>query len=164
MEIALADTLNPKQEKFCQLVAKGEPVYRAYIMAGYVSKTKKDQEANGFRLYRIAQVTARIRELQLKNAAKIGVGVEQIVKELDSVMRLAKKTKQAGAAVAAITTKAKILGLMVDRQEVTQTVVRKPMRTSGAPERMTIEEWKKQFAPKLDLTTSAPANDDEGEA
>ena len=158
---------NPKHEKFCQLVAGGEPIFRAYQLAGYTSKSKKDQEANGFRLYRIASVTARIRELQARNAAKLGVGVEQLVKELDGMLRLARKMKHPAAGVGAIATKAKILGLMVDRQEIQQTVIRKPMRTPDAAGRMSIDDWKKQFAPKLDLPVlpePGPANDDEDAA
>ena len=38
----LADTLNPKQQKFGDLVAEGEPVWRAYQDAGYTAKSKKD--------------------------------------------------------------------------------------------------------------------------
>ena len=162
----MADTLNAKQEKFCLAVAKGEPIWRAYQSAGYTSQSKKDQEANGFRLYRIPQVTARIRELQAKNAAKLGVGVEQIVKELDGMARLARKVKHPAAGVGAIVAKARLLGLMVDRQEVQQTVIRKPMRNADAPPRMSIEDWKRQFAPKLDLPVAGPdpAPDDEDAA
>jgi phage terminase small subunit len=156
---------NPKQEKFAELVAKGNPVWMAYRDAGFQSKTKKDLEANGFRLYRQIQVTNRIKELQHRNAAKLGVGVEQIVKELDGCLRLAKRCKQPAAAVGAVMGKAKVLGLITDRVEQQHTLVRKPMREPGASERMSMDDWKAQFAPKLpqpDLPL--PANDDEDAA
>jgi len=158
----MAGLINPKQEKFAELVAKGNAVWRAYRDAGYTSKSQKDMEANGFRLYRQSAVTSRIRELQARNAAKLGVGVEQIIKELDGMARLAKRTKQPGAGVAAVLGKAKILGLITDRVEQQTTVVRKPPRNPGGEGRMSMDDWKKQFAPQLDLT-DGPANDDGGE-
>lgn len=159
---------NPKQEKFCQLVAKGEPIWRAYRDAGYASKSQKDMEANGFRLYRQAPVRPRIRELQLRNAAKLGVSVDTLVKELDGCLRLARKMKHPAAAIGAVMGKAKLLGLITDKSEVQATVVRKPMRTPGETGRMSMEDWKQQFAPKLEQPETAPqsvvGDDDEDAA
>ena len=155
---------NERREKFATLVAKGTPVWRAYRDAGYVSKSKKDMEANGFRLARQADVMGRVMELQGHNRLRDGVTTEMLAKDLQAFIRLSKKVKHPAAGVGAVMALAKLYGLVSDKVDVHQTIVRKPMRTPGESGRMSMEEWKKQFAPKLDLpVVPAPAADNDGD-
>ena len=156
---------NPKREKFATLVAKGTPVWRAYRDAGYESKSRKDMEANGFRLARQSDVMGRVLELQGHNRLRDGVTVETLARDLQAFVRLSKRVKHPAAGVGAVMALAKLYGLVSDKVEVQQTVVRKPMRTPGETGRMSMEEWKKQFAPKLDLpVVPTPANDEDDAA
>ena len=162
---AMAALANPKQEKFCQLVAKGTPVWRAYRDAGYESKTKKDQEVNGFRLARTPHAMARVMELQGHNRIRDGVTVDALAKDLRAFINLSRRVKHPAAGVGAVMALAKLYGLVSDKVEVQQTVVRKPMRTPSGSDRMSIEDWKRQFAPKLDLpVVPASAGDDDEDA
>ena len=101
-----------RQERFCQLVKQGLPPYRAYPEAGYA--------ANGgspYRLHENARIKARIAEITEAIAMTTRVTVESLSAEFDEARALALGEKQASAAVAATTAKAKLHGLMVDRQE-----------------------------------------------
>ncbi|WP_265594732.1 terminase small subunit [Haloferula sp. BvORR071] len=55
--------LNPRQEKFAQLVAQGLPASQAYVEAGY-SKQQPDATANGCLLLKTPRVAARVAEIQ----------------------------------------------------------------------------------------------------
>ncbi|WP_287139002.1 hypothetical protein [Mesorhizobium sp.] len=139
---------NPKYERFAILVAKGTKQPEAFRKSGFTAATADNLSKNASRLARRPEVKLRIRELQGKQAERIGVSVDMLVGELDQMIRLAKKVKHPAAGVGAIMGKAKLLGLVVDKAEV-EGVLRRPMREPGEVKQMSLEEWQKKFAPKL---------------
>ncbi|RVC79873.1 Terminase small subunit [Mesorhizobium sp. M4A.F.Ca.ET.022.05.2.1] len=137
---------NPRHERFAQGIAKGLSGKAAYIDAGFGARDNA-AEVNAARLLRNAQVKSRLGELQTGHAQRTAVTVEGIVAELEEARAAALAHKQLAAAVAASLGKAKLLGLIVDRAEVEQTL-RRPMREPGEVMQMSLEEWERRFKPK----------------
>lgn len=115
------DTLaNRKHEVFAQLLFVGENVDRAYIEAGYQSNA-----GNAYRLKGKDTIKERVRQLWEQSRVKAGVTVNSIALELDEVRRAAFHVKQYGVCATAITTKAKLYGLLVDKVVFTPTSLTK---------------------------------------
>lgn len=125
----MPELANPRWERFAQAIVAGlsdtqhNSQAGAYRMAGYSAKPGNSSEVCASKLLRFAKgVAERIQELQAiaaKQAAKRKqVTIETIVDELDEARGIAKDEKQTSAMVSATTTKAKILGLQIDRSEV----------------------------------------------
>src|SRR5262245_30464579 len=125
---------NPQWEKFAVLVAKGEPVGKAYGKAGYKPNPKN---ANAAHLKKRPEVAARILELQNRSAQKVGQTLDRLLLDLDEAYEGAIKGNQPGSAVAAVRLKAEMLGLIIDRQEVT-TTIRRPLREPGDAKPMSL--------------------------
>lgn len=106
---------NVKHERFCHLVKRGIPVWRAYPMAGF-----KPHVSNGYRLSKSERVKRRIAELHKGLAMKTRVTVESLTAELDAAIELAKRVDQPGAITQAVTVKGKLHGLLIDRKETGQ--------------------------------------------
>ncbi len=98
-------------------------------------------------MVRKPKVAARVAELRAKAAHRSETTVDTLVAELDEMLLMAKEIENASAGVAAVMAKARLLGLIVDRSEVT-TTVRKPMREPTDRHQMTLEELQARFAPK----------------
>jgi hypothetical protein len=107
---------NAKQERFCQLRLEGKSQEEAYRLAGY-----KPDPGAASRLSRNVGVKKRMEELHVHALAKVDVTVESIAAELDAAIKFAKACKVPSAMVAAITAKAKLYGLAVDRSVVAVT-------------------------------------------
>lgn len=138
---------NARYERFAQAVAKGKTQHDAYKYAGFApNQQSKDLRSNAGKLARKPDVAERIVELQEKQARRIGVTVDALIEELDDMLKLAKRVKHPAAGVGAILAKGKLLGLIVDRAEFEGTI-RKPSRTPTADTQMSMEEWRKKFAP-----------------
>jgi hypothetical protein len=138
---------NPRYERFAHGIAKGKSQHDAYIYAGYAPNQKaKDVRSNAGVLARKPEIAARVMELQAKQAQRIGITVDDLIVELQEMLALAKRVKQPAAGVGAILAKGKLLGLIVDKAEV-EGSVRKPARRPTAESRMTMDQWKDQFAP-----------------
>jgi phage terminase small subunit len=105
---------NARQERFAQELAKGKSQLDAYKAAGY----RPDRGA-ATRLSANISVATRVEELKARAAAKVEITVADIARQLDEDREFAKECGQAGAAVSASLGKAKVLGLIVDRQEHT---------------------------------------------
>lgn len=149
MLVSLAMTkksLNPRQEMFVQHLLEGRTQKDAYSKAGY-SASGNSAEVAAARLFRNVQVAARVAELQARAARRSEVTVDSLVQELDEILQLATKLGQPAAGVGAIMGKAKLLGLIVDRAEVS-AVVRKPSRTPTTDKSISMEDWVKTFAPR----------------
>jgi hypothetical protein len=143
---------NPKHDKFARLVAAGNPQTQAYVMAGYTldkkgKPGKGGSSANASALARRPDVALRIRELQDRQAQRLGYTVDKAVAELDRMLQLAAATNQPGAGVGAIMGKCRLLGLVTDKAEISATL-RRPLREPGAAREMSFEEWQEKFAPK----------------
>lgn len=151
---------NPRHERFAQGLAKGLCGKAAYCEAGYQS-TGNAAEVGAAKLVRNGKIAARVAELQARQVQRLDVSVESIVSELEEARAAALAHKQLAAAVAASLGKAKLLGLIVDRTEVEQTL-RRPMREPGEVKQMSLEEWEERFKPKMSTTqlgNSKPASD-----
>jgi phage terminase small subunit len=117
---------NPKHERFAQELAKGKSQAEAYAGAGYAPS-----EPNASRLTRNDKVQARVAELQDRGAKRAEVTLESLIREAGEIQDEAKADKQYSAATAALTAKAKLAGLWVDKNENTNRNV-DPARVTDA--------------------------------
>ena len=70
---------------------------------------------------RIVEVRRRINELQSYAAESENVSIESLMKEAAEIQRVAMRNNNQSAAVAALTAKAKIAGLWVEKTETENT-------------------------------------------
>jgi Terminase small subunit len=104
---------NPRHETFVQLLLQGETATDAHEKAGYAR-----DDANATRLAKNPAVIERLTELQNAVAEKTQVTVESLVNELEEARKRADSLDQLSAVVKAISEKARISGLMVQKVEV----------------------------------------------
>jgi phage terminase small subunit len=71
---------NARQEKFCQVRAKGKSAADAYEMAGYVG-----HRTNACRLARKPHIRARVAELMSKGAKRAEIDAEKVLRELAQI-------------------------------------------------------------------------------
>lgn len=102
---------NARRERFCQELAKGSSKIAAYEAAGY----KPDRGA-ATNLAAKPDVAARLAELKGRAAEKAVVTVADIAAQLDEDRDFARELESPSAAVSATMGKAKVLGLVIDRQ------------------------------------------------
>lgn len=114
--------LTPKQEKFCLHYLELGNASEAYRKAGY-SKDMSDKTVNeaASRLLKDSKVIARLDELRKPIIEKTMITVEDLVKELEKarIAALTSETVQASAAISATMGKAKLLGLGVEKVDLT---------------------------------------------
>ena len=114
--------LTPKQEKFCAEYMKtgnaSEAYRRAYnaknMLPATVNRKATEVMDNG-------KVAARLAELKKRVQDRSIITVESLIQELDEARQVAlgAQTPQAAAAIAAVMGKAKLLGLDVNKHELT---------------------------------------------
>ncbi len=106
---------NTRHETFAQGLAKGKSATDAYAEAGY----KGDRTAAS-RLSTNVNIVGRVKELQSEGAERTLVSIESLTVELEEARRLAMADeKGASAAVAAVMGKAKLHGLLIEKNEHT---------------------------------------------
>lgn len=105
---------NARHERFAQELAKGKSQADAYIAAGF-----KPNRHNAARLNTNETVQARVVELKARAAEKAEITAADIARQLDEDREFAKENKHSAAAVSATLGKAKLLGLMPERHELT---------------------------------------------
>ena len=105
---------NPRHELFAQELAKGKSATEAYTLAGY-----KPCRQNAARLTTNDDIRARLAEIQAQAATKSEVTVQSLLDELEHARARADSLDQLGAAVKAISEKAKISGLLTTKIEIT---------------------------------------------
>lgn len=116
--------LTEKQEKFCQGVAKGLTYSDAYREAYNTEKMKSDTINNSaFKLMKNGEITARIEELKKRALKRYDLTVDDIISELEEAREIARETKTSSAMVSASMGKAKLLGMVVDNQNVKITQI-----------------------------------------
>ena len=106
---------NVRHEKFVQGLLEGKSATDAYEAAGY---ERDESGANAARLTRNPKVAQRLAELQAEIAAETTVTVQGLINELEDARKKATDLKQLNAAIAAINAKAKLSGLMVEKQQI----------------------------------------------
>lgn len=104
---------NPRHERFVQALFEGKPASTAFEEAGYVPN-----DGNAIRLKGNERVQARLRELQAEAAKNSEVTVQSLLAELEDARQRANSLDQLSAVVKAISEKAKISGLLVQKVEI----------------------------------------------
>ncbi len=105
---------NERHERMAQELAKGTPQFEAYRAAGFRGGKQVASE-----LAARADVRARVAELLERGAKRAEITVADIARQLDEDRDFAREKLAPAAAVSATLGKAKVLGLIVDRQEHT---------------------------------------------
>lgn len=133
---------NARREAFARLIAKGEAASRAYSSVYGVSG--RTAEVSAHRLMRNDAVLDRIAELQGTAAKRTTKTIENLVDELDAAAEFARECRNPMAVVSAIMSQAKLLGLSVDKSEV--TIMGKPAPLPTAVIELSESEWLRQFS------------------
>jgi hypothetical protein len=109
--------LTSKQEAFVCEYAIDKNATQAAIHAGYSAKTAY---SIGQRLLNNVEIEAAINEAQEAHAERCNVTIDSLTDELDVARTLAYTNGQASAAVSATMGKAKLHGLIADKQKETR--------------------------------------------
>jgi hypothetical protein len=108
---------NHRRELFCQSVASGVSLKKSAIAAGF---SIARSQVTGSELNR--KLSGRIQELRealaLSVATHTSYGVREAMIEASEALWMAETRKNASAMVAAITLKARLAGLLVERSQV----------------------------------------------
>jgi phage terminase small subunit len=118
---------NPKHERFAQELAKGKSQAEAYAEAGY-----KPSIPHASRLATNGNVQARVAEIQDRATIRTEITLASLMEEAAEIQAAALKANQHSAAVAALTAKAKLAGLWIDKAENTNRNVADPATVSDA--------------------------------
>ena len=113
--------LTPKQEAFALAYAETGNASEAYRRAYNAEKMKPASVAvNASKLLAGAKVALRVRELQAKAVERHEITVDDLIRELEEARTAASNQEkpQAAAMVAATLGKAKLLGMLTDKTEV----------------------------------------------
>jgi phage terminase small subunit len=105
---------NPKHERFAQELAKGKTADEAYQNAGY-----KPNRGNATTLKANQSILDRVAEIQDRSAIRTEITLQTLMEEAAEIQAAAMKANQHSAAVAALTAKAKLAGLWIDKAENT---------------------------------------------
>lgn len=105
---------NPKHERFAQELAKGKSQIEAYEAAGY-----RPNPSAASRLSDDVNICERVAEITERGAIRAEITVASLLEELEEarMAALGAETPQSSAAVSASMSKAKLLGLVVDKAE-----------------------------------------------
>ncbi len=104
---------NTKHELVAQEIAKGGTIIAAYTKAGY-----KPNTGHASRLASKGSIQRRIAELQENAAFRTQTTVASLEQELEEARALAARDGTPSAMVAASMGKAKLLGFLTDKQQI----------------------------------------------
>ena len=138
---------NPKHERFAQELAKGKTASEAYVIAGY-----KANDGNAATLKGNQRVLERVARLQHIASQRVEVTVASLIQEAGEIQAAAMQEKQLSAATAALTVKAKLAGLWVDKSENTNR------NTEVSVNRMTDEQLESIASGRGDGASEATAS------
>lgn len=113
--------LTPKQEAFClEYVASGHAsnAYRKAYAVKPETTPKSVNEAASHMLMD-SKIAARVDELYKDNLAKHTITVEDLIAELHQCRAVGMATGQVAAATGAVMGKAKLMGFLTDKMELT---------------------------------------------
>ena len=114
--------LTPKQEAFALAYVETGNASEAYRRAYSAEKMKPASVAvNASKLLAGAKVALRVQELQAKAVERHEITVDDLIRELEEARTAASNQEkpQAAAMVAATLGKAKLLGMLTDKTELT---------------------------------------------
>jgi phage terminase small subunit len=113
--------LTPKQEKFAQEYVATSNASEAYRRAYDTKPTSKIStvNANASQLLRDTRVAQRVDQIRASLVERNKLSIDDIIDELEEAREMGKITQQSSSMVSASMGKAKLLGLIVDRKEVT---------------------------------------------
>jgi phage terminase small subunit len=112
--------LTQKQENFCLAYIEAGNASEAYRRSYNAENMKAETiHVKSCELLKKGNVSVRIEELRAKAIKRNEITVDDLVKELDENRKIAlsAETPQAAAATAATMGKAKLLGLIIDKQQ-----------------------------------------------
>jgi uncharacterized membrane protein YgaE (UPF0421/DUF939 family) len=114
-----SDKLTPKQEKFCQNIAKGLSQADAYRDA-YNTENMKEESiwCNASQLASDTKVTQRVKELTAEAVKDIKYEVEDCFRETDEILQLAKMTDNLQIMLKAVEQKGKLKGLFKEIKDL----------------------------------------------
>src|SRR5262245_37727455 len=136
--------LTQKEEMFCRLVMLGRATTEAYRLAGYA--TDNENWGNPWRIRDKPHIALRIKALREEAAKEHNVTVGQLIAELDTAREHAIAEGDPAAEIAAVLAKAKLLGFLVDKAEL--TVTRKPTFIPTDLTQVTEAEWEEMVGIK----------------
>lgn len=112
-----SDKLTPKQERFCQNIAKGLSQADAYRDA-YDCEDMVDNSVykEACLLMNNPKITERLKELTAEAVKDIKYEVEDCFRETDEILRLAKMTDNLQIMLKAVEQKGKLKGLFKDKE------------------------------------------------
>jgi hypothetical protein len=119
-----ADGLTPMRRKFVEEYIKCGNASEAYRRS-FSAKNMKDTvvQQNASKLLRDNHVSIMIRKLTAKTVAKaekkLDISIETTINDLNDAMRFAKECGNPGALVSAVVARAKVLGHVIDKKEIT---------------------------------------------
>lgn len=110
---------NIHHERFAQELAFGKHSSQgvAYIAAGYDCQPNSSETLANRLLKKVPEIRGRVVELQEQIVKDVAVTIHSLIREADEIQRAAKESNQMAAAVSALTAKAKLAGLWIDRKE-----------------------------------------------
>ena len=110
--------LTPKQEKFCYGYIETGNASGAYRAAYNAEKMKPESVAvQAAKMLASPKIALKIDALRAELRQRHEITVDDLVAELEEARKLAFETEKAAAAVQATMGKAKLLGLVVEKQE-----------------------------------------------
>ena len=148
--------LTGKQEKFAQGVASGLNQSAAYRLAYDAEGMKPTSiNVNSCQLMSEAKVAQRVAELRAPIVEKLRYGLEAAMKEAEEALEVSREERNGGAMVSAITLRAKLAGLLIDRK-----VIRTGPLDSATPEDLDAFQAALEAVSRARLRVSAAAADD----
>lgn len=110
--------LKPQYEIFAQELIKTGNATRSYEKAFGPHKTRVSLRTSAANLRKRPIVAKRIKELQMKITRRSDISLEKVLNDYQQALEMAKDLKKPGDMVAAAREQARIVGLLVERQEI----------------------------------------------
>ena len=110
----------PKELQFTMAYVESGNAAEAYRLAYDTRGNDATARRNAFTVLHRPRVMAQVAQLQAEHRARHCVTVDRLTEELEAARQLAFLNKSASAAVAATMGKARLHGLLVDKQELVQ--------------------------------------------
>ncbi len=112
--------LTPKQEKFCQGIVSGLNQSDAYRQAYSCGDMQADTiNNNAYKLTQNNEISTRIEALRLPIAERLGMGLENYIKDLLAMRDNANASEDLNPAIKAHELVGKVLGYYVNKTELT---------------------------------------------